>query len=166
MYILSPSILVLTLFYTHAYHRASQWTFLALWVVCSWWIVCQIDLHLMLWFSLIDNFNCCREQISNGLNHSGFGDSGRSDKFKLSFSSNTPYKASLADWWVEDLSVLRIDFYQRVLAALRSKGMRGDTIGAALMHYAHHSLKGLKRKQNVRSEIRPPKIKVFLGTCM
>ncbi|KAH9571110.1 hypothetical protein CY35_02G075600 [Sphagnum magellanicum] len=102
----------------------------------------------------------CREQISNGLNHSGFGDSGRSDKFKLSFSSNTPYKASLADWWVEDLSVLRIDFYQRVLAALRSKGMRGDTIGAALMHYAHHSLKGLKRKQNVRSEIRPPKIKV------
>ncbi|CAM6048683.1 unnamed protein product [Sphagnum compactum] len=63
-------------------------------------------------------------------------------------STNTPYKVPSAGWWVEDLAVLRIDFYQRVIAALRCKGLHAETIGAALMHYAHRSLKGLNRKQN------------------
>jgi len=66
----------------------------------------------------------------------------------------------LADWWVEDLAVLRIDFYQRVIAALRCKGLHAQTIGAALMHYAHHSLKGLNRKQNGHSDLKLPRIKV------
>ncbi|CAK9234402.1 unnamed protein product [Sphagnum troendelagicum] len=101
----------------------------------------------------------CREQITNSMNHSDFGGSGQSEKFKLSFSSNTPYKASLVDWWVEDLAVLRIDFYQRVLSVLRSKGLPVETIGAALMHYAHRSLKGLNRKQNGRGDPRLPRIK-------
>jgi hypothetical protein len=107
----------------------------------------------------IEKLNFCREQITNSMNHSDFGGSGQSEIFKLSFSSNTPYKASLADWWVEDLAVLRIDFYQRVLSVLRSKGLPVETIGAALMHYAHRSLKGLNRKQNGRGDPRLPRIK-------
>ncbi|MCO5557095.1 hypothetical protein L7F22_010651 [Adiantum nelumboides] len=50
------------------------------------------------------------------------------------------------DWWVEDLSVLRIDFYQRVLAAMRVRGLRTEGIGGALVYYAHQSLKGLTKK--------------------
>ncbi|KAI5081130.1 hypothetical protein GOP47_0004313 [Adiantum capillus-veneris] len=50
------------------------------------------------------------------------------------------------DWWVEDLSVLRIDFYQRVLAAMRARGLRTEGIGGALVYYAHQSLKGLTKK--------------------
>jgi hypothetical protein len=112
----------------------------------------------------IEKLNFCREQITNSMNHSDFGGSGQSEKFKPSFSSNTQYKASLADWWVEDLAVLRIDFYQRVLSVLRSKGLPVESIGAALMHYAHRSLKGLNRKQNGRGDPRLPRIKVISAT--
>jgi hypothetical protein len=68
---------------------------------------------------------------------------------KLSFSQK-PQKVAPADWWAEDLAVLRIDFYQRVLAAMRSRGLRYESIGGALMHYAHRSLKGLHRKHGGR----------------
>ncbi|KAJ7527594.1 hypothetical protein O6H91_16G069300 [Diphasiastrum complanatum] len=49
-------------------------------------------------------------------------------------------------YWADDLSILRIDFYQRVLAAMKSQGLRDESIGGALMRYAYHSLKGLNRK--------------------
>lgn len=87
----------------------------------------------------------CREQIASNLARSDQNSSGRSENVKLSFASGN--KVSLIDWWAEDLSVLRIDFYQRVLAAMRSRGIRYESIGGALMHYAHRSLKGLNRKQ-------------------
>lgn len=50
------------------------------------------------------------------------------------------------DWWVEDLSILRISFYQRVLAAMKEKGLRPEGVGGALVFYAHKSLKGLTKK--------------------
>lgn len=104
----------------------------------------------------------CREQNSNAVGRSEFGGSGRSENFKLSSSSNLSHasKVPMADWWAEDLAVLRIDFYQRVLAAMRMKGLRVESIGGALMHFAQRSLKGLNRKQNGRSDLKPPKIKV------
>lgn len=52
------------------------------------------------------------------------------------------------DWWVEDLSVLRIDFYQRALAAMRERGLRSEGVGGALVYYAHKSLKGVTRKNS------------------
>lgn len=67
----------------------------------------------------------------------------------------------MADWWAEDLAVLRIDLYQRLLAAMRTKGLRVESIGGALMHFAHRSLKGFNRKQNGRSDLKPPKMKVL-----
>ncbi|CAM6018997.1 unnamed protein product [Sphagnum balticum] len=88
----------------------------------------------------------CREQGAHiGLIRASDngGTSGRSD-FKFNFSSNTPRTPSV-DWWAENLAVLRIDFYQRVLAAMRSKGLRPESIGGAIMLYAHRSLKGLHK---------------------
>ncbi|KAH9321601.1 hypothetical protein KI387_016240 [Taxus chinensis] len=40
------------------------------------------------------------------------------------------------DWWFEDVSILRIDHFVRVLTAIKVKGMRFDLIGASIVHYA------------------------------
>ncbi|XP_010272951.1 PREDICTED: root phototropism protein 3-like [Nelumbo nucifera] len=40
------------------------------------------------------------------------------------------------DWWFEDVSLLRIDHFVRVVTAIMVKGMRSELIGAAIMHYA------------------------------
>ncbi|KAE9599332.1 hypothetical protein Lal_00043911 [Lupinus albus] len=40
------------------------------------------------------------------------------------------------DWWFEDVSIVRIDHFVRVITAIKVKGMRFELIGAAIMHYA------------------------------
>nr|AAO16690.1 hypothetical protein-like protein [Sorghum bicolor] len=50
------------------------------------------------------------------------------------------------DWWVEDLSALRIDHYRRVIAAMRRNGVRPESIGTSITHYAQTSLKGVERR--------------------
>ncbi|CAK9174085.1 unnamed protein product [Ilex paraguariensis] len=47
------------------------------------------------------------------------------------------------DWWFEDVSILRIDHFVRVITAIKVKGMRFELIGAAIMHYAAKWLPGL-----------------------
>ncbi|XP_041011606.1 root phototropism protein 3-like [Juglans microcarpa x Juglans regia] len=47
------------------------------------------------------------------------------------------------DWWFEDVSLLRIDHYVRVITAIKVKGMKFELIGAAIMHYAVKWLTGL-----------------------
>ncbi|KAJ1279651.1 hypothetical protein BS78_04G170500 [Paspalum vaginatum] len=49
------------------------------------------------------------------------------------------------DWWFEDVSVLRIDHFVRVVTAIKVKGMRFDLIGAAITHYASKWLPGLSK---------------------
>lgn len=44
------------------------------------------------------------------------------------------------DWWIEDLSVLRIDLYQRVITAIKCRGVRPESIGASLVNYAEKEL--------------------------
>lgn len=48
-----------------------------------------------------------------------------------------------ADWWFEDVSILRIDHFVRVVTAIKVKGMRHELIGAAIMQYAGKWLPGL-----------------------
>ncbi|EEF39705.1 root phototropism protein 3 [Ricinus communis] len=47
------------------------------------------------------------------------------------------------DWWFEDVSILRIDHFVRVITAIKVKGMRFELIGAAIMNYAAKWLPGL-----------------------
>ncbi|KAL0718428.1 hypothetical protein Bca4012_067750 [Brassica carinata] len=47
------------------------------------------------------------------------------------------------DWWFEDVSILRIDHFVRVITAIKVKGMRFELLGAAIMHYAGKWLPGL-----------------------
>lgn len=44
------------------------------------------------------------------------------------------------DWWIEDLSVLRIDMYQRVITAMKCRGVRPESIGVSLVNYAQKEL--------------------------
>lgn len=48
------------------------------------------------------------------------------------------------DWWVEDICELELDFYKRVIAAVRAKGCTpGSVLGEALKAYAYRKLPGL-----------------------
>lgn len=52
-------------------------------------------------------------------------------------------------WWAELLTVLRIDFYQRVLIAMKAKGLSYRSLGSSLVLYAEKSLqKGIQIKEN------------------
>ncbi|ERN02912.1 hypothetical protein AMTRI_Chr04g187250 [Amborella trichopoda] len=52
------------------------------------------------------------------------------------------------DWWFEDVSILRIDHFVRVVTAIKVKGMRFELIGAAIMHYASKWLPGIGKEGN------------------
>ncbi|KAG6406760.1 hypothetical protein SASPL_134369 [Salvia splendens] len=49
------------------------------------------------------------------------------------------------DWWFEDVSILRIDHFVRVVTAIKVKGMRHELVGAAIVHYATKWLPGFAR---------------------
>ncbi|KAG6395925.1 hypothetical protein SASPL_142058 [Salvia splendens] len=63
------------------------------------------------------------------------------------FTSPDPGAASSAppavDWWAEDLTVLRVDLFQRVLIAMMGRGFKQYALGPILMLYAQKSLRGL-----------------------
>ncbi|KAH9314336.1 hypothetical protein KI387_022963 [Taxus chinensis] len=46
-------------------------------------------------------------------------------------------------WWAEELTVLKIDFYQRVLVAMKAKGLSYQALGSSLALYAEKSLQGI-----------------------
>eukprot|EP00250_Pteridium_aquilinum_P018748 c24194_g3_i2 orf=177-1595(-) len=53
------------------------------------------------------------------------------------------------DWWVEDICDLDIDFYYRVMVAIKTKGrMSHKLIGEALRVYAYRWLPGVSKEHN------------------
>lgn len=68
-----------------------------------------------------------------------------SPKWNEAKESSSPSRNTQAppDWWFEDVSILRIDHFVRVVTAIKVKGMRYELIGAAVMHYAAKWLPGL-----------------------
>lgn len=79
--------------------------------------------------------NACKEQLSSGL---------------LKLEHNFPVKGlskfepeTPADWWGKSLTVLNLDFFQRVLTAVKLKGLKQDLISKILINYAQTSLQGL-----------------------
>ncbi|KAL7592723.1 hypothetical protein Lser_V15G34276 [Lactuca serriola] len=55
------------------------------------------------------------------------------------------------DWWYEDVSILRIDHFVRVITAIKVKGMRYELVGAAITHYATKTLPGLIKEGSTGS---------------
>ncbi|KAK3135996.1 hypothetical protein QOZ80_5BG0426380 [Eleusine coracana subsp. coracana] len=76
--------------------------------------------------------NACKGQLVSGLAH--LECDGGSGKLRM----------HCQDWWVEDLSSLRIDYYRHVIAAMRRSGVRPESIGTSIVHYAQTSLKGIR----------------------
>ncbi|KAL0282551.1 UNVERIFIED_CONTAM: BTB/POZ domain-containing protein [Sesamum angustifolium] len=79
--------------------------------------------------------NQLREQLASGLSRLDCD------------SGSLELKDRCLEWWVEDLSVLGINFYHRVISAMGQSGVRTDSIVASLMHYAQTSLKGIGKPQ-------------------
>ncbi|XP_021849163.1 BTB/POZ domain-containing protein At1g03010 isoform X2 [Spinacia oleracea] len=79
--------------------------------------------------------NACKEQLCSGL---------------LKLEHNFPVKVlshlepeTPADWWGKSLAVLNLDFFQRVLTAVKLKGLKQDLISKILINYAQTSLQGV-----------------------
>ncbi|CAI9264177.1 unnamed protein product [Lactuca saligna] len=72
------------------------------------------------------------------------------------FVSSSSNLKGVVDWWAEDLVVLRIDIFQRVLLAMISRGFKQYELGPILMLYAHKCLQGLeihgKKKKKIDSK--------------
>ncbi|XP_073013431.1 BTB/POZ domain-containing protein At5g48800 isoform X1 [Typha latifolia] len=79
----------------------------------------------------------CAEQIASSFSRLDYSSSGR-------LHMNKQAKCS-GDWWIEDLSILCIDLYRRVIEAIRCRGVRPESIGASLINYTE---KLFKRKPN------------------
>ncbi|XP_042508797.1 BTB/POZ domain-containing protein SR1IP1-like isoform X3 [Macadamia integrifolia] len=60
-------------------------------------------------------------------------------------SSSAAHLKTIVDWWAEDLTILRIDIFQRVLIAILARGFKKYALGPVLMLYAQKSLRGLVR---------------------
>ncbi|KAL8476174.1 hypothetical protein ACS0TY_028729 [Phlomoides rotata] len=39
-------------------------------------------------------------------------------------------------WWFHDISTLRIDYFTRIITALKAKGMKSETVGSCIAQYA------------------------------
>ncbi|CAL5387403.1 unnamed protein product [Camellia sinensis] len=75
--------------------------------------------------------NACKEQLTSDLS-----------KLEHNFPSK-PETETPSDWWGKSLTVLNLDFFQCVLYAVKSKGLKQDIIIRILINYAHNSLQGL-----------------------
>ncbi|XP_041992667.1 BTB/POZ domain-containing protein At5g48800-like [Salvia splendens] len=77
------------------------------------------------------------EQIASSFSRLEYSSSGR---LHMSKHARGRGSGGGGDWWAEDLSVLRIDLYERVIAAMKSRGVRPESVGAALVSYAQREL--------------------------
>lgn len=78
-----------------------------------------------------------------GCSNGQFPMSCKADSSHESFSSTVSQPRVIMDWWAEELIILRIDFFQRVLMALKSRGFKWHALGPVIMLYAQNSLRGL-----------------------
>ncbi|XP_073039516.1 BTB/POZ domain-containing protein SR1IP1-like isoform X2 [Primulina eburnea] len=68
----------------------------------------------------------------------------KSGELHHSVSYNFPVSKPVVDWWAEDLTLLRIDLFQRVIVKMISRGFKKYALGPILMLYAQKSLRGLE----------------------
>ncbi|PHT56758.1 BTB/POZ domain-containing protein [Capsicum baccatum] len=87
----------------------------------------------------------------NQFSTSGRAEAGINGLNSTTFSTPKP----IVDWWSEDLTVLRIDFFQRVLIAMMGRGFKQYALGPILMIYAQKSLRGLEIFGKGRKKIEP-----------
>ncbi|PKA58463.1 BTB/POZ domain-containing protein SETH6 [Apostasia shenzhenica] len=82
--------------------------------------------------------NVCREQLSSGLS-----------KLDRSLSMAAGSDPS-SEWWEEAMAVLSLEFFQRVLSAMKAKGLKQETLGRILVNYAQNSIREIESSSNRR----------------
>lgn len=95
---------------------------------------------------------CIGVVASKACKDSHFATSDRA-RSKESVSSINSQIKPMIDWWAEELVVLEIGFYQRVLTEMKRRGLNQGSLGAALMFYAQRSLRRLECFGRSRREI-------------
>ncbi|KAI4341703.1 hypothetical protein MLD38_026395 [Melastoma candidum] len=83
--------------------------------------------------------NACKEQLASGLCKLDRG-------FPRRTTVQRPEQDTPSDWWGKSLVELNLDFFQRALSAVKSKGLKQDMIGQILMNYARTSIQGFFTK--------------------
>lgn len=53
-------------------------------------------------------------------------------------------------WWFNDLTMLRIDYFTRIITAIRAKGVKPEIIGQSIEHYARKWLPGIEMEPGLR----------------
>ncbi|XAR57728.1 hypothetical protein NMG60_11025976 [Bertholletia excelsa] len=81
--------------------------------------------------------------------------SNRADSAMEGLISSASHLKPMVDWWVEDLTVLKIDVFHRVITAMVSRGFKQYALGPILMLYAQKSLRGLEMFGKGRKRIEP-----------
>ncbi|XP_071721060.1 BTB/POZ domain-containing protein At1g03010-like isoform X2 [Rutidosis leptorrhynchoides] len=76
--------------------------------------------------------NASKEQLSCGLS-----------KLESNYPSKPILPLDSENWWGKSLTMLNLEFFQRVLTVVKTKGLKQDMIARILMNYAHNSLQGL-----------------------
>ncbi|GAB2286477.1 ATPase of 26S proteasome regulatory subunit 4, variant 2 [Dionaea muscipula] len=61
---------------------------------------------------------------------------------EASFPSRTP-----TNWWTEELSVLNVVSFEKIIVAMKSRGAKAQTVASAIITYAERSLRYLVRDQ-------------------
>ncbi|CAN8285750.1 unnamed protein product [Cochlearia groenlandica] len=71
--------------------------------------------------------NACKEELTSGL-------------LKLDHKFTTAEKEKPSEWWGRSMTILKLDFFHRVVSAMKSKGLNQEIISQILITYAHKSL--------------------------
>uniref|UniRef100_A0A1J3D0L0 BTB/POZ domain-containing protein SETH6 n=1 Tax=Noccaea caerulescens TaxID=107243 RepID=A0A1J3D0L0_NOCCA len=89
--------------------------------------------------------NACKEQLVSGLLKldQKFGGVGRL----------APEMEKPSDWWGRSLLILKLDFFQRVVSAMKSKGLNHEIISEVLMSYARKSLQIIREPNLVKGNV-------------
>lgn len=102
----------------------------------------------------------CKEQVAASVLQADFTSSSERQDSDEGKGSNCTLRKKSRESWVEGLCVLPIDFFRRVLAAMRTRGLRYDCLGEAIVHYAQETLRGLIKKQTSREWIFQSNVKI------
>ncbi|MCO5585744.1 hypothetical protein L7F22_039680 [Adiantum nelumboides] len=59
-------------------------------------------------------------------------------------------KKARSDWWYEDISMLSLPLYERVIEAMKQRGIKPENIAGALVHFARRYLPALNKRQSTK----------------
>ncbi|KAH9330393.1 hypothetical protein KI387_002501, partial [Taxus chinensis] len=71
----------------------------------------------------------------------------------MSSGWNPEEQKGMESSWVQIFSEVNMDFFQRIVSGMKSKGVQEDIISGALIHYAHNSLDGMSKKQRQQRSV-------------